>query len=109
MRTIDQVNDAVSREGWALFECSGYRATEGELQAQRFDCPDWDETIGYVPAPGIPESWRDDSDVWMHLVGRANDGSTIHQEALLLLAIHSPEELTLILGHQAERQLTQGA
>ncbi|UBV20370.1 MULTISPECIES: hypothetical protein [Mycolicibacterium] len=79
---------AASREGWDLFECSG--SDHGDLQLQRFDCPD------EVECAPTPYPFATDTDVWRHVRARAEGGSALHRKALAILRSANPDEFQRI-------------
>lgn len=79
---------AAEREGWDLFDCSG--SAHGNLQLQRFDCPD------EVATAPVPYPFNSDPDVWRHVRTRAAAGSALHQKALSVLELANPAELRRI-------------
>ena len=80
--------EAAEKEGWSIQDCEG--SENGPWQIQSFDTPEeWEH------APD-PYPFTRDADVWEHVAARAEEGSTLHQRALLFILKNNPTEAAAI-------------
>lgn len=88
--------DAAEREGWFIAECEG--SENGPWQLQRFDEPEvWD--LAPHPYP-----FKEDTDVWEHVVRRAREGSWLHYKAYEVISFLNPKEFTAMQEWVARKQ-----
>jgi hypothetical protein len=84
---------AAQREGWDIFDSAGSEC--GPWQICRLD-----EPMLWELAPD-PYPFEEDTDVWVHVWRRADEGSALHLKALDFIKKNNPMEYAAIWDHLA--------